>query len=89
MPAYVSETCSFIQYHLPAHEHVVARRNTDRHIHKQRPERASQSAVMASQKEPGGQSIGAIEGDQGSAAPDPPGPSQILRMEATAGSVNA
>lgn len=53
-----------------------------RQIRKQRPGRASQSAVKASQEEPGGQSIGAIRGDQGSATPSPPGPPKNLRIEA-------
>ena len=49
---------------------------------KPRPERASQSAVKAPQEEPGGQSIGATNGDQGSATPGPPGPPKNLRIEA-------
>src|SRR3954447_25106281 len=73
---------------LRAHEQCRARRTPRRQIRKQRPERASQSAVKAPQEEPGGQSIGAIEGDQGSATPSPPGPTKNLRIQAAVGLTN-
>src|SRR4051794_8225788 len=82
MPAQPSGIRCFTYSSFEHTNHAVARRTPRRQIRKQRPERASQSAVKAPQQEPGGRSIGAIEGDQGSATPSPPGPTKNLRIEA-------
>src|SRR3954452_13853458 len=82
MPAQPSGIRCFTYSSFEHTNNAVARRTPRRQIRKQRPERASQSAVKAPQEEPGGQSIGAIEGDQGSATPSPPGPTKNLRIEA-------
>src|SRR3954453_1859184 len=82
MPAQPSGIRCFTYSSFEHTNNSVARRTPRRQIRKQRPERASQSAVKAPQEELGGQSIGAIEGDQGSATPSPPGPTKNLRIRA-------